>query len=196
MDSVSFSFTFEATISIILSIFYAIHSYKVISYHVDLRKNENTSRKIDELPPGTGWNFMLVTVGLPLVCSLCASFHLNPIVIPSNKEFIDIMPSFLYGAAITIFVLMITIEIGYLYDSRVSEWRTYIIGALVLDLMALLSFLSVLNAPPMVALGDTSEIVINSLFFSLVSLGSLISSCGTILISKVHSLVGGDLDGG
>lgn len=186
----SYSLTFDATISLVLTIFYAIHLYKVISHNLDLRKHEELAEKIDSLPSGTSWNFMLVTVGLPLVCSLCASFHLNPITIPEKNTILNVLPAFLYGAAVTIFVLMITIEIGYLYDSRVSHWKSYIIGALVLDIMALLSFLSVLPPPKMVTVGETPEIAINSIFFALVSLGSLLSSCGTILISKLHSLVG------
>lgn len=183
----TYSLTFEATISLVLSFLYAAHAYIVFSHDTDLKTNEAVKEKIGSLPAGTGWIFLLVTVGLPLVCSICANFHLAPVQIPAEKSLWHVMPAFMYGLALTIFVLMITIEIGYLYDARFSSWKNYIIGALVLDLMSVLVFVAVLTKPVNVA----EEQHIDSLFYILVSIGSLVSSCGTILISKIHSMVEG-----
>ena len=182
------NFTLEATIALFLLIIYTGHTLVVISQHFNLRsKNSDLSQKIDDLPAGNGWIFILVTVGLPFFCSLCAGWVVNPPVIPDEQTVINILPSFLFGVAISVFILMITIEIGYLYDERVVQWRAYIIGALIIDIIALMCFLTIVGLPEKTIVEGAG---VNSFFFGLVSLGSMISSCGTIYLCKLHSVVG------
>ncbi len=182
------NFTLEATIALLLLVIYGGHTFVVISQHFNLRSNDSAlSQKIDNLPAGNGWIFILVTVGLPFFCSLCAGWVANPPIIPANQTVVNILPSSLFSVAISIFILMITIEIGYLYDERVVKWRAYIIGALIIDIIALMCFLTIVGLPDKVI---TESAGVNSFFFGLVSLGSVISSCGTIYLCKLHSVVG------
>ncbi len=179
--------TLASTLAFILLMIYAFHTYVVISHHFNIIENEVLAQRIESLPAGNGWIFLLVTVGLPLACSICAGWVNSPIIIPENSSAINVLPSFLFNVAVSIFVLMITIEIGYLYDDRTTKWRPYIIGALIIDIIALLCFLTIVSPPEKVVITNAE---VNSFFFGLVSLGSMVSSCGTIYLCKLHATVG------
>ncbi|HAS6890715.1 hypothetical protein [Vibrio harveyi] len=176
----------EYVVSLGLLAVYLVHIFFVYSRHSELLENSEISQKVGDFPSGHAWVFVLVTIGLPLFCSFCASWVGNPVVVPEQGTVQMVLPFFLFNLAISIFVLMITIEIGYLYDDRIKSWRPYVIAALVVDLIALLLFLVVVKRPEAVVKGDTDTLVV---FFGLVALGSLISSCGTIYYSKIHSLI-------
>ena len=79
---------------------------------------------------------------------------------------------------------MITIEVSFLYNKASSNWQGFIIGALVIDIIALLMFLGIVKPPELVVL-DSSALLIT--FFTLVGVGSLASSCATIYYAKIHS---------
>ncbi|XHY23371.1 hypothetical protein ViNHUV68_41720 [Vibrio sp. NH-UV-68] len=189
-------FSLGAGVSLVLLGVYLIHFWVVYLRHNELLANESTQNQVESLPQGHRWVFLLVTVGLPLICSFCASWVSNPVNVPSGATISMVMPAFLFNMAISIFVLMITIEIGYLYDDRISLWKNYVVAAFVIDFIALLLFLVVIKPPAEVVTGNT---VLTLIFFALVSIGSLVSSCGTIYYSKIHSLVStseGELDEG
>jgi hypothetical protein len=182
--SLDFETSATGIISLILLGIYLIHLYIIYSRHTELIEIPETAQRFESLPSGTTWIFLLTTIGLPLFCSIIANWVTSPIVIPIGASVSGHLKIPFYNLAISVFVLMITIEIGYLYNDNTTKWRAYIVAALIIDLMALLTFLVIVKPPTNLDEGYTI------LFFIMVSLGSLISSCATIYYAKIHSVIG------
>ena len=175
----------NAVISLLLLISYVIHLWITYSRHNEIMVNDAAVRKkIDALPKGNIWLFLLITIGLPLFFSLYASWVTNPLELVDSQPLVNLLPAPFFTLAISIFVLMITIEVSFLYNKASSNWQGFIIGALVIDIIALLMFLGIVKPPELVVL-DSSALLIT--FFTLVGVGSLASSCATIYYAKIHS---------
>lgn len=177
----------DGVVSLFLLAAYLIHFYVSYSRHGELLAVDDATERRNSLPYGTTWVFLLTTIGLPLFCSLCASWVMSPVVVPEGFKVYEVLPAPFFNLSISVFVLMITIEIGYLYNGAASSWRPYIIAALILDLMALLTFLVVVEPP--VLEPNNSNAILAILLFLVVSIGSLCSSCGTIYFAKIHSVI-------
>jgi hypothetical protein len=181
-----FNLGVNAIAGLFLLIGYLIHFVVAYSRHSQLMETEEIKNRLESLPIGTTWFFFLATIGLPLFCSLCAGWVTNPVIPVENIDVVKMLPAPFFNVAISIFILMITIEIGFLYNDSALKWRAFIQAALILDLIALLTFLVVVK-PPTAVIEASSGLLI--FFFILVAIASLVSSCATIYFAKIHSVI-------
>lgn len=175
----------SAIISFLLLLAYVAHFWMTYSRHSQIMTNDDAIRqRIDQLPKGDVWLFLLITIGLPLFFSLYSSWVTNPMEVVDEQSLVDLLPAPFFTFAISIFVLMITIEVSFLYNKASTNWQAFIIGALVIDIIALLVFLGLIK-PPEKIVPESSILLI--VFFVAVGIGSLLSSCATIYLAKIHS---------
>ena len=141
----------------------------------------------------TIWTFLLVTCFLPLGITVIsvASDSITPAELMARNATVQnetaqtnlpLHAAFLlWGLAKSVFVLMITLEISYLYNSLSAKWRPMITSALVLDILSFLVFTTLLpqdNRTPSSATWVTMSLM------GLVGTASFLSSFLTILYTR------------
>lgn len=190
------SFLLQVALFVFL-ILYGLHATFVIRKQRRLTKDDPEYRMFGRDGSSDAiWTFLLVTCFLPLgitVISVAAD-SIKPAdlmefasgrgqsMVESSERSSPLNAAFLsWGLAKSVFVLMITLEISYLYNSRSSEWQPMITSALVLDILSFLLFTSLLqedNRTP------SSTTVPTMLLMGLVGGASFLSSFLTILYTR------------
>ncbi len=120
------------------------------------------------------WTFFLTVMVLPVGLSLVSSIF----PMTDNLSVSEIS----YQFAISIFIIMITLEIAALYNLVRDEWRPMLTAALTIDLVAFFG-LGLLKEPQQ-RIADGPDL---GLFMSVFFLGSGLASLGSSFLTLYHA---------
>lgn len=184
---ISSALILQAALAVFIAL-YAAHAYFVVRKQSKLKtKDEQFWYFVRRENSDAIWTFLLVTCFLPLGITIIsvAADSLNPSDLAkgaTRSAFLLKNGAFLFwGLSKSVFVLMITLEISYLYNSRSAEWQPMITSALVLDILAFLLFTSLLQEDSRTA-AKAEPVTIGLMAF--VGLASFSSSFLTILFTR------------
>ena len=122
----------------------------------------------------TRWTFFSTVFLLPVGLSLLSQ------VFPLSND--PYMPALAYRFAVAVFIIMITLEISYLYNLANEEWHSMLIAALTIDLIAFVGFL-LLREPK----GDLDTITwLMFIFYGLSGILSLVASFVTLYHARMY----------
>ena len=92
------------------------------------------------------------------------------------------LPGLAYQFAVNIFIIMITLEIAAIYNSRSDEWRQMLTSVLAIDLLAFAGF-SLMGKPNP---EQTLYNILTIISFTLSGLLSLVSSFFTLFYARSY----------
>ena len=135
------------------------------------------------------WTLSLVTITLPLALSLVSELFGHDGILElyknSPKQSLSIQFSKLaFHFSESIFFVMLTLEIAYLYDLKNTNWRNLITASIILNLIGF-SFFLVIGEPNTDAVNYHP---LTAIVVALSGISSLIASFRTILYSRVSGI--------
>ena len=162
-------------------------AYRFHTHHCE-RLRERDSVDLDaEFMTSEKWTLALVTITLPLGLSLVSEVFADGGILAVYKAHAEIAPPGLspqiaqiaFHFSQSVFFVMVTLEIAYLYDFDLPEWRSLITASIVLNLIGFTSFLLIGSPGP-----DKQYRSLTIIIIALSGVVSLISSFDTILYAR------------
>lgn len=170
-------------------------SHRFHSHHANSLKHRDNIGANNELPmKSEKWTLALVTITLPLGLSLVSEMFGDGGILSVFKANEGITAPGLrpriaqvaFHFSESVFFVMVTLEIAYLYDLELPEWRSLITASIVLNLIGFASFLLIGQPSPDKEYRSTTIIII-----ALSGIASLISSFHTILYARASKRIAG-----
>ena len=184
-DSLSSPQLFEQITVFVVCLFLCV-GHRFHSYHAESRKDHLDVN--DELMNPEKWTLALVTMTLPLGLSLVSEVFGDGGILAVLKAHDGFTSTGLtpriaqvaFHFSESVFFVMVTLEIAYLYDLELPEWRSIVTASIVLNLIGFVSFLLIGQPSPDKEYRSPTIIII-----ALSGIVSLISSFNTISYSRV-----------
>ena len=174
----------------LLIIGYVVHIGVVWKHSRDLGNPTNRSREpfgnyiANDWRDPTRWTFLLSTILLPIgLYFVSETFSSNGILSQVGRSSGGVIWQHLaYTFSMAVFIIMITLEISYIYNLLHDYWRKILTGALTLDFIAFLGY-SLIGEPQQTYLEPA---IFETMFLFLAGFASLISSFLTLYFTRTH----------
>lgn len=174
----------------LLIVGYIFHIFVVYKHLRDLDNPTNRSSEpfgnyiANDWRDPTRWTFLLSTILLPIgLYFVSETFSSNGILSQADRSSGVIWQRLAYTFSMAVFIIMITLEISYIYNLVDDYWRKILTGALTLDFIAFLGY-SLMGEPQQTYLNE--PVIFNAVFLFLAGLASLISSFLTLYFTRTH----------
>ena len=183
---------------IVLLFLYITHTIVVFNKRKSMHKLENRDGRLFKsyIPTSFSdpdrWTFIVTTIALPvgvyLVSELFSSDGIrnNTTGVPALAA-----PRAAYSFSMSVFIIMIALEVSYISNLIKHDWRQLLTGALALDLVSFLGY-SLMERPSPADYPALNEfqrsVIVSSVFFLVTGVASLVSSLVTLYSARTYEV--------